>query len=275
MGKPKAFQIFIDNKGMVEMLTDEQAGQLFKALFAHASGEEYDGTLDQTAAVAAYGMKLQIDRDREKYDEICEKRANIGRKGGEAKASNYQNDVAKASKSKQKLAKASNCQNDVAKASKSCQYEDEDKDEDKDDSAYALNAHARAREGNTPEQDFDDLAGQVISEYNRVCVDLPECTELTMARRRLLYAAKMQDKPLDYFTRLFKKAQASDSICGRGDLAWKGHFDWIIKNAVKIMEGSYDNVTPKKPQDKRGSMYSADGASFDLEKYEKAGLFND
>lgn len=118
MAKPKAFQIFIDTRGMVDLLSDEEAGQLFKALFAHADGDEDEPELDKIVAVAAYPMMQQIDRDREKYEDICEKRANVGRIGGEAKAS----------KSNQNVAKASNCQNDVAKGSKSCQYKNKDED---------------------------------------------------------------------------------------------------------------------------------------------------
>lgn len=124
MAKPKAFQIFIDTRGMVDLLSDEEAGQLFKALFAHADGDADEPELDKIVAVAAYPMMQQIDRDREKYDDICEKRANVGRMGGEAKAS----------KSNQNVANASNCQNDVAKGSKSCQYKDKDKKEYKEKS---------------------------------------------------------------------------------------------------------------------------------------------
>ena len=267
MSNPKAFNIFIDNREIVEMLTDEQAGQLFKALFAHADGEEYDGVLDQATAIAACGMKLQISRDFEKYGDIVEKRAAAGKSGGEAKASKSKQTLANASKNKQTLANASKNKQVLANASKSKQtlanaskcYQDEDEDEDEDE--YKKESQ---KEKAAPEKEFDNLCNQVIGEYNRVCVDLPKVTKLTDQRRRLLYHADIRGKPLSEFTALFQKAQASDKICGRSDLAWRGDFDWIIKNAVKIMEGSYDNV---HPPDKRKGVYSAEGASFSVDKW--------
>ena len=132
---------------------------------------------------------------------------------------------------------------------------------------------ARARE---EKRDFDDVAFQVVSEFNRVCVDLPKVSKLTEIRKRLLFNDGVMDKPLSEYTTLFEKVHASDKLCGRGDLSWRADFDWIIKNNVKISEGTYDNVAVReKPPDKsRGGMYSAVGASFDLAAYERKDIFS-
>lgn len=133
---------------------------------------------------------------------------------------------------------------------------------------------ARARE---EERDFDNVAYQVVNEFNRVCVDLPKVSKLTEVRKRLLFFDGMMDKPMEEYTALFEKVQKSDKLCGRGDLSWRADFDWIIKNSVKISEGTYDNVAAQdKPTDKnsRDGMYSAVGASFDLAAYERSDIFS-
>lgn len=84
---------------IIDKLTDEQAGQLLKAIVKYSStGELIE--LDFGVEMAFFGIKNHLDRDNEKYLKIVETRTQLGKKGG----------LAKASKSKQKLAKASKSQ---------------------------------------------------------------------------------------------------------------------------------------------------------------------
>ena len=75
MGK-NSFKLFTDYAEIFDNLSDEQAGQLIKAIFAHETGQEYslDGLLN---AVFVF-IRQQLDRNRESYNTICEKnRQNI------------------------------------------------------------------------------------------------------------------------------------------------------------------------------------------------------
>jgi len=67
----KGFQLYYDYRGMCDALTDEQAGQLLKAIFAHEAGEqpELDGALKGIYILLAN----QLDRDSEKYIKKCDK----------------------------------------------------------------------------------------------------------------------------------------------------------------------------------------------------------
>ena len=60
---------------------------------------------------------------------------------------------------------------------------------------------------------------------------------MTDSRRRALLNSKIKD-----WEQLFFKVEASDFLSGRVK-DWKASFDWVIKpvNAVKILEGNYDN----------------------------------
>ena len=72
------FTIRIERRELVELLTDEQAGRLLKALFEYvASGSELE--LDQPTRMAFVSLRQTIDANAARYAEICEKRAAAGR----------------------------------------------------------------------------------------------------------------------------------------------------------------------------------------------------
>lgn len=72
----KGFIVYKDLHAVVDELTDEQAGQLFKGMIAYSA----DGTEPKFDGVLKFvfiPIKQQMDRDSDKYDEKCEKmRAN-------------------------------------------------------------------------------------------------------------------------------------------------------------------------------------------------------
>lgn len=100
----------------IEKLTDEQAGALIKKVMRYALDGEDPKIEDQAVEVMFMVMKGQIDRFSEKYDAICKKRSEAGKKGGRPKA--------KASEKKQKKQKVF----DESKKS----YPDPDPDPDPD-----------------------------------------------------------------------------------------------------------------------------------------------
>lgn len=66
-----------------EHLSAEQFGRLMFALFAFSEGEEPE--VDDDIALAFGFMSLQQRIDREKYEKICEKNRENGKKGGAPK----------------------------------------------------------------------------------------------------------------------------------------------------------------------------------------------
>ena len=81
----------------------------------------------------------------------------------------------------------------------------------------------------------------VLDLFNQICVSLPKATKLTDTRRRKI---KSVHKLLDgiSFNDFFERVETSDFLTGRVK-EWRADFDWIMqpKNAVKIIEGNYDN----------------------------------
>lgn len=67
----KAFLIYKDSLAVLDELTDEQAGQLFKAIKAYHEGNEL--ALDFGLRMAFIPFKSQFIRDEDKYKAISEK----------------------------------------------------------------------------------------------------------------------------------------------------------------------------------------------------------
>jgi hypothetical protein len=67
----KAFLIYKDSLAVLDELTDEQAGQLFKAIKAYHEGSEL--ALDFGLRMAFIPFKSQFIRDEDKYKAISEK----------------------------------------------------------------------------------------------------------------------------------------------------------------------------------------------------------
>lgn len=114
----KSFIIHKDSLDVLEDLTDEQAGQLLKAMWSYQKKEAYD--LSAIVKIAFNPFKHQFDRDDVKYENTCKRRAEAGAKGGKQKvanASNRKQKVAKVadnkSKSKNKSKNKSNISKDI------------------------------------------------------------------------------------------------------------------------------------------------------------------
>ena len=256
MSNPKAFTSYIENENKLNMLTDEQAGRLYKSLFAYSrTGEKPDFSDDPVLAYAFIDFTMDIDRDREKYEQTCQRRSEAGKKGSQAKQANA--DFAKQTQAKQ--ANADFACGEEAKASKSSKAKTEAKAKAK----VYTNVYT---EGDHP--DFEERAEKVISDFKRICTGLVQPEKLTDHRRRLIYQAEADGVD---FTELFERAQQSDFLTGRDGKGGGFGFDWVLdpKNRQKIIEGNYNNRAPTK------TVNSLKGASFDLEAYKRKSLFDD
>ncbi|MBQ3284983.1 MAG: hypothetical protein IJH40_04995 [Ruminococcus sp.] len=80
MKKPKGFFTYFHHSALVNHLTDEQAGRLYKALLLYGDEEiEPDFSDDRTCALAFIVFKEEIDLNFEKYAEVCENRSKAAK----------------------------------------------------------------------------------------------------------------------------------------------------------------------------------------------------
>ncbi len=86
MADKSSFVLYTRYREQINLLNDEQAGRLMKAIFDYQAGEEVSIT-DPVVAMLWSVMKQQLDTDNQKYQETCAKRKEAGAKGGKNKAS--------------------------------------------------------------------------------------------------------------------------------------------------------------------------------------------
>ncbi len=78
----RSFLVYCDYRKHLSMLTDEERGRLLMGLLDYAEGAEVPN-LDGPAAMAFSFISAQMDRDAEKYAEVCQRRSEAGKKGAE------------------------------------------------------------------------------------------------------------------------------------------------------------------------------------------------
>ena len=75
------FLLYADWEDQVGLLSDEDAGKLFKALFTYERTREME-ELPPVAAMAFAFIRKELDRNRKAYEEKCEKLRQNGAQGG-------------------------------------------------------------------------------------------------------------------------------------------------------------------------------------------------
>ena len=116
-------KIFVDGLTKYKRLTDEEFGRLMRgAMHYKATGEEPE--LEGREALLWDGLKLDIDRDNDRYKATCEARKKAGQRGAEARWND---------KSHDDDGKNSKCHSDDGKNG---QDKEKDKEKDKDKDIY-------------------------------------------------------------------------------------------------------------------------------------------
>lgn len=80
----KSFVLYNDMEEVVKELSNEQAGQLLKLILKYVRGEDSTPE-DLLLKVVFTPIKLQLDRDADKYDKYIDKQRENGLKGGRPK----------------------------------------------------------------------------------------------------------------------------------------------------------------------------------------------
>lgn len=82
MGEQKSFLLYKRYRDQINQLSNEQAGQLMKAIFDYTT-ESIEPDFDDLALSILFGIiKTDIDSDASRFEEVCEKRSEAGKKGG-------------------------------------------------------------------------------------------------------------------------------------------------------------------------------------------------
>lgn len=82
----KSFVMYADYQKHIARLSDGDAGKLMKAIFAYVNGSD-EVQLSPAADMAFSFIKERIDHDTKKWNAICQKRSEAGKKSGESRRS--------------------------------------------------------------------------------------------------------------------------------------------------------------------------------------------
>lgn len=86
-----SFVLYTDYIDQVELLNDQQAGQLFRAILNYAAGEDLPD-LDGMTTMAFSFIRGRLDRDAAEYQKTVEARRRAGQMGGRPRKSHNQGD---------------------------------------------------------------------------------------------------------------------------------------------------------------------------------------
>ena len=213
---------------VIECLEPEQVKSLMLAMIAYNKGEEVP-ELDAVTKMAFIPLRQQIDRDTEKYNDKCEKRANAGRKGADVTNSRRS---AKAVNDENKTAKTANAEFDENDSAKTADTEyDTDTEYDSDINKNTSTSSSDA----------------VVRLYNDLCPSLPSARTLSDKRKRDI-KTRLKKYTLDDFRKVFEKAEKSAFLRGENEKGFRATLDWLINegNMAKVMDGNYDDRPNKQ-----------------------------
>ena len=249
MADKKSFLIYLDNQKQVNMLTDEQAGKLFKALFAFAKdGIETDFD-DAVVAMIFSFMSDSIKRDTEKYESICQKRAeNIKKRWNKKQDESNTNNT-----------NVYNCNfcntnhthidkdNDMDKDNDNDMDKDNDNDMDKDNDNDMDKDKEKDKEKESPLTTTTLQTQQILNLYNQICVSLPKIRKLSTSCQKDVEKI-ISTYSEDEIREAFEKAEKSVFLKGKKNSDkfkdWKADFIWIVKEEhfINLFNGKYDNT---------------------------------
>ena len=213
---------------VIECLEPEQVKSLMLAMIAYNKGEEVP-ELDAVTKMAFIPLRQQIDRDTEKYNDKCEKRANAGRKGADVTNSRRS---AKVRNDENKTAKTANAEFDENDSAKTADTEyDTDTEYDSDINKNTSTSSADA----------------VVRLYNDLCPSLPSARTLSDKRKRDI-KTRLKKYTLDDCRKVFEKAEKSAFLRGENEKGFRATLDWLINegNMAKVLDGNYDDRPNKQ-----------------------------
>lgn len=252
-----SFILYTSDYQLIEGLTDEQLGQLTRALFTYAR----DGKiiqLDPVVRMAFVFIKDKIDRNQTKYQKKCERlRANAQKRWGMQKDAND-------TEACNTIQKHTNEYKSMQLHAKGCLYDSESDSESDSDVSKETDNNIPSKEGlsisENPKVDPAKRCAKIdfaaIKEYWNTKHDqsgsVMRRLTLMSDQRKCNVRSRIREYGGDVqmVYKAIDKAMASDFMNGKNGKGWVASFDWMMcpSNFPKVLEGNYDNEQPAGSQ---------------------------
>ena len=112
-----SFLMYLDYEEQFNLLTDEQLGQLMRAIIIYEKTKEIP-QLDGMVKMAFSFIKQQLDRDNEKWKEEKQKRSNAGKRGMQSRWKNNSEVKKENNKNNNVITEDNNVKNVIARSNK-------------------------------------------------------------------------------------------------------------------------------------------------------------
>ena len=215
MTTKKSFILYTDTLDVLDVLTDEQAGKLLRAIRSYHDNS--DLIIPQDIQIAFSPFKNQFDRDHAKYLNVCDKNRKNGMKGGRPKIQNNPVGCLETQRNPNNL--------------------DTDTDTDTDKTINKL----------SPKKVNSIPFIEIVNLYHEKLPELPKVEKLTPTRKSYIRQRWLQDLPdLDHWGNFFHHVKQSKFLMGgstpvNGHRVFRANLEWLTKesNFVKISEDNY------------------------------------
>lgn len=257
----KSILLYTDTLRVLEELDDKQSGILFKCIKAFY--EEDNDTLgimlrDPIIRVAFVPFRESFERNRTKYEAVCERNRKNGSNGGRPRKTknnpvgfsetqnnpkNLDSDSESDSDSKSDSESDSKSDNLSSYADKSLSVKDAKASTSSDDDATLVLT--------PPDGDCEskkDYSYKVMKFWNNVMkspVAIPTIAKMT-PKRKTVVNARVKEFGINAVYQAISKASESSFLNGGGSKGFLADFDWVFRpnNFPKVLEGNYDDVKP-------------------------------
>ena len=261
-----SFILYTSYYALIEGLTDEQLGQLTRAIFLYARDGETI-SLEPVVRMAFAFIKDNIERNQDKYQAKCEKNRQIAlereRKKREAREKAGNTNVHERTRT---------CENNTNVHERSPYDNDNDNEYDNDnDVSKETNILEPSKEGiqsasvkteapgggkvsKSQKIDYASVKEYWNRKHDETKSAMPPITLMTENRKVMVKARVRQCKgDVKTLYRVIDIAMASDFMNGNNKHGWLGKFDWIFgneQNFAKVLEGNFNNepATSQQPQ---------------------------
>ena len=238
--KIKAIVLYCEQLSLIRSYTFEQLGHLLSALIRNADGEDaqaIESSLQEPVLTAYRFIALQINIDKEKYQQTCERRrAAINKRWAKSKDDTIVDFVIHNNNKNNNKNKNENKNNN--------------KNENKNNSSCAAvgisEPVANAKEAAAADSFYEKAEKEWMPWFNRLLdgyeSQIPRLRMMTKPRAERLREL-LEKYGRDVVAETFRKAAGSQFLNGRGTKnKFIAKFDWIIdeKHFLDILEGNFN-----------------------------------
>ena len=257
VGMKKSILLYTDTLRVLEELDDKQSGILFKCIKAFY--EEDNDTLgimlrDPIIRVAFVPFRESFERNRKKYEAVCERNRKNGSNGGRPRKTqnnpvgfletqNNPKNLDSESDSKSDSESDSKSDNLSSYADKSLSVKDAKASTSSDDDATLV---LTPQEGGGKR--VKDYSENVMRFWNHTMISpvaIPTIAKMT-PKRKSMVNARVKEFGINMVYNAIAKASESSFLNGGGSKGFIADFDWVFRpnNFPKVLEGNYDDVKP-------------------------------